>query len=237
MSKGTIICIDDDRLILTSLRDQLERIIEGSYDIEVAESGGEALELFSELEADQITIPLVICDQNLPDMGGDSLLSYLQIQYPKTRKILLTGDANLEAVIHSINAANLYRYIAKPWDETDLGLTVQAALQSYLQDEQLLEQNRTLRTVNAQLHAQIDERQLIQQKLQESEQRLESILNSLDDVVWSAAVDGFQLLYLNPAAEEVHGYSVASFLSNPDLWLEVVHPADRHQAHHFLTIY
>ncbi|WP_299484944.1 EAL domain-containing protein [Acaryochloris sp. IP29b_bin.137] len=233
MNKGTIICIDDDRLILNSLRDQLQRIIEDAYEIEVAESGGEALELLSELEADRIKIPLVICDQNLPDMGGDALLSYVQIQYPKTRKILLTGDANLDAIIHAINSANLYRYIAKPWDETDLGLTVKAALQSYWQDEQLIEQNKTLRAVNLQLHAEIDERQLTQQKLQDSEQRLESILNSLDDVVWSAAIDGYQLLYLNPAAEEVHGYSVSSFLSNPNLWTEVVHPADRHQIVHF----
>lgn len=233
MSKGTIICIDDDRLILNSLRDQLQRIIDDTYDIEVAESGGEALELFSELEADQIAIPLVICDQNLPDMGGDSLLSYLQIQYPKTRKILLTGEANLDAVIHAVNSANLYRYIAKPWDETDLKLTVKAALKSYLQDEQLIEQNRTLRAINAQLKGEIDERQLVQQKLQESEIRLESILNSLDDVVWSAAVEEFQLLYLNPAAEAVHGYPVSSFLSSPDLWLDVIHPADRHQMVHF----
>ncbi|BDM80085.1 response regulator [Acaryochloris marina] len=151
MSKGTIICIDDDRLILNTLRDQLQRIIDDSYEIEVAESGGEALELFTELEADQIPIPLVICDQNLPDMGGDSLLSYLQIQYPKTRKILLTGEANLDAVINAVNSANLYRYIAKPWDETDLGLTVKAALRSHLQDEQLIGQNRTLRAMNAQL--------------------------------------------------------------------------------------
>lgn len=233
MSKGTIICIDDDRLILNSLRDQLQRIIDDTYDIEVAESGGEALELFTELEVDQIAIPLVICDQNLPDMGGDSLLSYLQIQYPKTRKILLTGEANLDAVIHAVNSANLYRYIAKPWDETDLKLTVKAALKSHLQDEQLIEQNRTLRAVNAQLKGEIDERQLVQQKLQESEIRLESILNSLDDVVWSAAVEEFQLLYLNPAAEAVHGYPVSSFLSSPDLWLDVIHPADRHQMVHF----
>ena len=233
VSNGTIICIDDDRLILNSLRDQLQRILDSSYDIEVAESGGEALELLSELETDQITVPLVICDQNLPDMGGDSLLSYLQIQYPKTRKILLTGDANLEAVIHAVNSANLYRYIAKPWDETDLGLTAKAALQSYLQDEQLLEQNKNLRTVNSQLQAEIVERQQVQQRFQESQQRLESILNSLDDVVWSAAITGFKLLYLNPAAEAVHGYAVESFLSNPNLWLEVVHPADRSQAMHF----
>ncbi len=233
MSKGTIICIDDDRLILNSLRDQLHRIIDDTYEIEVAESGGEALELFTELEVDQIAVPLVICDQNLPDMGGDSLLSYLQIQYPKTRKILLTGEANLDAVINAVNSANLYRYIAKPWDETDLGLTVKAALKSHLQDEQLIEQNRTLRAMNAQLLGVIDERQLVQQKLQESETRLESILNSLDDVVWSAAVEEFQLLYLNPAAETVHGYPVSSFLSSSDLWLEVVHPADRHQMIHF----
>ncbi len=233
VNKGTIICIDDDRLILNSLRDQLHRIIESGYDIEVAESGGEALEVFAELAAEKTTIPLVICDQNLPDMGGDALLSYLQLQYPNTRKILLTGDANLEMVIRAINSANLYRYIAKPWDETDLGLTVKAALQSYLQDEQLLEQNRTLRTVNAKLQAEIAGRHQVQERLQASEHRLENILNSLDDVVWSATIENYQLVYLNPAAETVHGYSVSSFLSNPDLWLDVVHPMDRHQMLHF----
>ncbi|HBE49624.1 MAG TPA: hybrid sensor histidine kinase/response regulator, partial [Cyanobacteria bacterium UBA11369] len=75
----------------------------------------------------------------------------LHARYPKTRKILLTGDASMDAVINAVNGANLYRYISKPWDEEDLGLTVREAIRSYFQDKQLTEQNEALRRVNQDL--------------------------------------------------------------------------------------
>ncbi|WNZ22458.1 EAL domain-containing protein [Leptolyngbya sp. NK1-12] len=144
MSKGTIVCVDDERLVLLSLRDQLTRLIGDDYEIELAESGEEALELFSELTAAAIEIPLILCDQIMPGMAGDELLIRLHAQYPKTLKILLTGQTHLEAVVNVINSASLYRYVCKPWDETDLRLTVREALRRYTQDKQLLEQHAAL---------------------------------------------------------------------------------------------
>lgn len=232
MNAGTIICVDDDPLILNSLRDQLSRIVDRGYDIELAESGAEALELFSDLDEEQIAIPLIICDQNLPDIHGDQLLGRLQISHPATRKILLTGEANLDAIVRAINSARLYRYIAKPWDETDLGLTVKGALESFHQDQQLLDQNQTLRQVNQQLQQEIAERQQMQQLLLKSEQRLESILGSLEDIVWSVSVETRNLEYLNPAVENVYGRTAAEFFQNPGLWLEVVHPDDQFRVQH-----
>lgn len=151
MNKGTIICVDDERLVLLSLRDQLTRLLSHQYDIQLAETAEEALEIFAQLQRDQIEIPLVICDQNMPKMRGDELLIELHARYPKTLKILLTGQAGMDAVVNAVNYANLYRYIAKPWDEIDLGLTVKEALCRYFQDKQLTEQNETLRTVNQKL--------------------------------------------------------------------------------------
>jgi PAS domain S-box-containing protein len=151
MSKGTIICVDDERYVLTSLRDQLSHYLGSEYEIELAESGEEALEIFEEFRESKIEIALIISDQIMPGMKGDELLIKIHEQYPKTLKILLTGQANAEAVGKAVNFANLYRYIAKPWDKTDLCLTVIEAIRSYDQDKELAEKNEALQKINAEL--------------------------------------------------------------------------------------
>lgn len=144
MSRNTIVCVDDERLVLLSLRDQLMRLLGETYDIELAESGPEALELFAELTQAQVEIPLVLCDQIMPGISGDDLLIQLHARYPQTLKILLTGQSRLETLVHLVNQASLYRYVTKPWDETDLALTIREALRSYNQTKQLSEQHLAL---------------------------------------------------------------------------------------------
>lgn len=68
---------------------------------------------------------------------------------------------------------------------------------------------------------------------QESQQRLNSILESLQDVVWSVSADSYELLYLSPAAEEVYGRSISEFFDNSQLWLHVVHPQDQEKVRSF----
>ncbi|GAC1491350.1 MAG: hypothetical protein NVS2B14_03720 [Chamaesiphon sp.] len=63
--------------------------------------------------------------------------------------------------------------------------------------------------------------------LRESQLRLESVLSSLKDVVWSVRATTFETLYISPAAETIYGRSVSEFFENPRLWFEVVHPDDR----------
>ncbi len=151
MNKPVIVCVDDERVVLIGLRDQLTYHLGNNYDIELAESGEEALEIFEECQLDNIDIPLVISDQIMPDMKGDELLIEIHIRYPKTLKIMLTGQASLDAIGNAVNCASLYRYIAKPWDEADLGLTVKEAIRSYIQTQQLAEKNEALERVNVEL--------------------------------------------------------------------------------------
>lgn len=73
----------------------------------------------------------------------------------------------------------------------------------------------------------ISDRKQAEEALKDSERRLEGILASLEDVVWSATADEFLPLYLNQAAETVYGRPVAEFFRNPALWFEIVHPEDR----------
>ncbi|MEC4893010.1 MAG: response regulator [Oscillatoria sp. PMC 1051.18] len=151
MNKPAIVCVDDERVVLISLRDQLNQYLGNEYEIELAESGEEAREIFSELAAEGVEIPLIISDQLMPQMKGDELLIEIHQHYPKTLKIMLTGQASAEAVGNAVNYANLYRYIAKPWDKTDLNLTVTEALRRYFQDKQLAEQNQALQEINREL--------------------------------------------------------------------------------------
>lgn len=153
MNRAAIICVDDEPIILSSLGNQLKRNLGKDYDIELAFSGAEALSLCAELEAEGISIALVISDQSMPEMSGDDFLIQLHQTYPKTIKILLTGQADGDSVGNLVNADVLYRYIAKPWAETDLILTVKEALRRYGQEEQLAEQNIVLKKTNKLLMA------------------------------------------------------------------------------------
>lgn len=153
--RAAIICVDDEPIILSSLGEQLKRSLGQRYDIELVDSGAEAIAVCAELTAEGIDIPVIISDQIMPDMTGDKLLIKLHSLYPDTLKILLTGQANADAVGNLVNAAALYRYVAKPWDETDLILTVKEALKRYQQEQRLAAQNKILLEINQQLESAI----------------------------------------------------------------------------------
>ena len=151
MPKLAILCVDDEAVVLESLKEQLKRSFGKDFYIEIAESSEDALAIIQELQADQIEVALVISDQIMPGMKGDKFLIQVHDRFPKTLKILLTGQASAEAVGNAVNHARLYRYIAKPWDQTDLSLTVTEALRRYVQDQQLAQQNQQLQRVNQEL--------------------------------------------------------------------------------------
>ncbi|MFN7945911.1 MAG: PAS domain S-box protein [Blastocatellia bacterium] len=73
----------------------------------------------------------------------------------------------------------------------------------------------------------ITERKLAETALRESEDRLGGILNSIDEVVWSTALDGAGIYFVSPAAERLYGRPVTDFYATPQLWLEAIHPDDR----------
>ena len=138
-----IICVDDEPIVLHSLREQFERELAG-YDVEVAESATEALEILDDLRARSIPVPVVVSDHIMPGMKGDELLVRVHERLPDTRTILLTGQAGLDAVAHAINGAALYRYISKPWSRDDLTLTVREAARSFESERLVREHQRQL---------------------------------------------------------------------------------------------
>jgi len=139
MKTPVILCVDDEQILLDSLKHQLSLEFGKVYQIETAESGEEALELIEELLEENTEIPLIISDELMSGIKGHELLAQIQDILPSTLKILLTGNIDASALGKAINSAKLYRYMSKPWEPTDLILTVKEALESYCQKKELAE--------------------------------------------------------------------------------------------------
>ncbi len=175
-NRQAILCIDDEVIVLDSLKEQLENIIDDDIYLETIENGEEALEVLDELLEDDIEIPLVIADYIMPQMTGDKVLTEIFKRSPHTRNILLTGQANLKGVENAVNNANLYRFISKPWDKNDLALTVKEALLSYRQEKIIFTQNEELKELNAELEKKVEERTKQLQELNVTKDKFFSII-------------------------------------------------------------
>ncbi|MBN2794285.1 MAG: response regulator [Clostridia bacterium] len=142
--KKLILCVDDEKIVLNSLKEQLMNQLPHNYKIDVAQSGMEALEIIEEYKEEGYDILLVISDYVMPGMQGDEFLAKVHQDYPESVKILLTGQANLEGISNIINQAGLFRYIQKPWEREDLVLATVEAIKSFEKDRTIEAQNKSL---------------------------------------------------------------------------------------------
>ena len=163
--REVILCVDDEEGVLRVLRAQLGARFGHECQIATARSGDEAVALFDELAREGEAVAVVIADQIMPGMKGIELLELVDHRLPATTKILLTGQAGLDAVTEAINRAHLNLYIAKPWDETALLLGVENLLRQFRlvhENQQLIAslsaKNQALLEMNRELEAKIHER-------------------------------------------------------------------------------
>ncbi|MBE9094939.1 response regulator [Tychonema sp. LEGE 07203] len=128
MSKPVILCVDDERMVLDSLRTQLAAAFGDAYTYEGAEDAEEALEVIGELYDEETSVVVIISDWLMPGIKGDELLIRIHKQYPHIITIMLTGQADEVAVDRAKKQANLHRCLSKPWSEADLLETIKSGL-------------------------------------------------------------------------------------------------------------
>ncbi len=118
-SRGRILCVDDEPNILRALSWLLQK----DFEVVTAAGGDEALALVRRDDFD-----VVISDQRMPGMSGVDLLREVKAIAPRAMRILLTGYADVQSVLRSVNESEIFRYVAKPWSVTELPkLVAQAA--------------------------------------------------------------------------------------------------------------
>lgn len=117
-TQATILCVDDDPHVLQALN----RVLGKRYHILQAESGIQALRLLRDQE-----VHILITDQRMPEMTGLDLLRQVRQAYPQVVRLLLTGYADLNAVVGSINEGEVFRLLNKPWSNEALLATLARA--------------------------------------------------------------------------------------------------------------
>ncbi|MBK6630972.1 MAG: Flp pilus assembly complex ATPase component TadA [Betaproteobacteria bacterium] len=132
-----ILLVDDEPNILRALRRVFRQ---ENYEVVTAASGPEALGLLREEP-----FHVVIADFMMPVMNGGELLRQVRQLRPETIRIMLTGHADVNAVMGAMKAGAVYKFILKPWNDDDLRVTMALALEQH----ELLERNRRLRQENA----------------------------------------------------------------------------------------
>ncbi|WDN87405.1 hypothetical protein BuS5_00373 [Desulfosarcina sp. BuS5] len=155
--KHTILCVDDEKNILNSLKRLLRK---EAYHLVTASGGEEGLH---KLAAEEIS--LVVSDHRMPGMSGTEFLQKVKNQYPDIIRIILTGYTEVDSITESINRGHIYKFLLKPWNDQNLILEIRQALDQYdlvkankkLHDE-VIQKNAELKRINENLEMLVRER-------------------------------------------------------------------------------
>ncbi|MCZ8238044.1 MAG: response regulator [Leptospiraceae bacterium] len=120
MTKSAILCVDDEKMVLNSLKSQLKNKFQSAYRLEFAESADEAFEVIEELYQNGIQVLVIVSDWLMPGIKGDEFLILVHQKFPGITKVMLTGQAEKSAIERAEKEANLFKCLNKPWDEQDL---------------------------------------------------------------------------------------------------------------------
>lgn len=137
-TKHPILIVDDEPEILYSLRGLLRK----EFDVQTAQSPYEGLHVLR-----RQPIHAVMTDQRMPQTTGVEFLRQVRAEFPDVVRLILTGYADLRAVIDAINQGNVYRYLTKPWDPDELRAVLHQACAEY---ERVAERRRLLAELSAQ---------------------------------------------------------------------------------------
>jgi len=138
-----MLIVDDESANLRTLT----RLFREDYEVLTAPSGDEALAVLG-----QHDVALLITDQRMPGMTGIELLKKTVALRPRMVRIILTGYTDVDALVEAINCGQVYRYVAKPWNNDELRLTVKRALEHFESSKRSSELDFTNQRLVARIH-------------------------------------------------------------------------------------
>lgn len=118
-----ILFVDDELSILKSIK---RLFLDSDYDIITAQSGLEAIDIVKHTE-----ISVCVADQRMSGMSGTELLTKIKDLSPFTTRVLLTGYTDLDSILCAINSGEIFRFILKPWDDSELISQVDMAVAKF----------------------------------------------------------------------------------------------------------
>jgi two-component system probable response regulator PhcQ len=132
MDKSKLLLVDDEPNLTSALVRSLDR---SQFEIFTADSAQKGLMILAGNDID-----VVVSDERMPGMTGSQFLAEVRKQWPNTIRMILSGQADLEAAVRAINEGEVYRFLLKPCHPKELQMTI---LQG-LQQKKLVAQSRKL---------------------------------------------------------------------------------------------
>lgn len=122
--KLKILFVDDEPHILEALSQLFDML----YDVHTANSGAEAIEYIRQTP----DVAIIVSDQRMPQMKGIDVLKSVKEISPDTVRILLTGYADADAILDSVNVGEVFRYVKKPWNTEQIREVISLAAMTYI---------------------------------------------------------------------------------------------------------
>jgi|SRR5690606_607573 len=141
-TKISVLYVDDEANNLISFKATFRL----KYKIYTALSGAEAMKII-----EQHPIDVIITDQRMPQMTGVEFLEEVIKVNPDAMRILLTGYADMSAVVDAVNKGKIFHYLSKPWSEEELDETIQKAYEIFSERKKIKESFSELEITNEQL--------------------------------------------------------------------------------------
>jgi CheY-like chemotaxis protein len=192
--RDRILIVDDEEAILETM----QFTFEDDYDVLTSPDAEAALRMLDTSGG----VSVVMSDQRMPNMTGVEFLSKVFEAHPETVRIILTGFADMDAIIQAINDGHVYAYITKPWEPDDLKQVVRRAVDH---------------------HRLTVENQRLLVGLERNKVLLEAVMDRLDQAALALDADGV-VQAANPLAceylglsQDPRGRAAADVLSGEDL--------------------
>ena len=171
-ARPILLVVDDEKQITASLADQFRY----AYHVETADSADDALEILKRMD-----VSVIVADQRMPGKTGSEMLAEACMIDVDAVRILLTGYADIEAVIQAVNCGQIFFYVTKPWRNDEMAAVIAKAMEHSF----LLRDNRhlieELRQINAELEEKVKVRTIqLQQRaleLEEANRKVSELAN------------------------------------------------------------
>jgi len=141
-TKISVLYVDDEENNLISFKATFRL----KYKVYTALSGSDAMKI-----VEQHPIDIIITDQRMPQMTGVEFLEEVIKVNPEPMRILLTGYADMSAVVDAVNKGKIFHYLSKPWSEEELDETIQRAYELFAERKKIKESFSRLEITNEQL--------------------------------------------------------------------------------------
>jgi PAS domain S-box-containing protein len=193
----TLLLVDDEGANLEGLAS----ILKSEYNILTAYDGLNALEIVKSLPPTE-QIHLVISDQRMPNMTGVELFEQLVQLTPNSIRMILSGYADLSAILDSINRGSVYKFLSKPVDPHDIRVTVRRALETF----ELSRKSRALFNKYKEQASKIQELESLNLKLKHQ-------INVIDkNIIMTMTNKEGKIIYCSDAFSQISGYSKEEIL-------------------------